>query len=152
MHDSKRKLHIAITVLVMAFIFVQSALPGDLSGAQSNFFVRFLRGLIGVSEEQLSFFIRKAAHFTEYMILGGCLAVNARDWFLPARMPVRGGVAAWMIGAVYAVSDEVHQYFVPGRACAVMDMCIDAAGVATGILVVMWYMARRHTARRHTTR
>ncbi len=128
--DRRAKLHIAITAAWMVFIFVQSALPGDLSGAESNVVVQAIVRLTGADGAALSFFVRKAAHFTEYAVLGGLLAVCARDFG-------RSFWLAWGIGALYAVTDEIHQAFVPERACAVMDMGIDAAGVAFGVLIVL---------------
>lgn len=38
---------------------------------------------------------------------------------------------------MYATSDEIHQYFVPGRACMVEDVFIDTLGVILGILLIM---------------
>ena len=136
-----------LTIAVMLFIFIQSAMPGHVSSAESNFFVRFISGLIGVEGESLSFIVRKAAHFTEFMILGICLALNVTDvlrikgksislpgtWLIP-----------WLMGTAYAVTDEVHQFFVPERACAVTDMLIDSAGVAVGVcILIMMLKARR---------
>ena len=43
-----------------------------------------------------------------------------------------------MIGVLYAVTDEVHQYFVPGRSCELRDALIDACGVAAGVAIVWW--------------
>lgn len=126
----------------MVFIFVQSALPGDLSGAESNVIVQAIVRLTGADGAALSFFVRKAAHFTEYAVLGGLLAVCVRDFG-------RGFLPAWGIGALYAVTDEIHQAFVPERACAVMDMGIDAAGVACGVLIVLASGMRRVTAVDH---
>lgn len=147
--DKRAKLHIAITAAWMVFIFVQSALPGDLSGAESNVVVQAIVRLTGADGAALSFFVRKAAHFTEYAVLGGLLAVCVKD-FAARRAAVAQGAAAglapgfgrfflpaWGIGALYAVTDEIHQAFVPERACAVMDVGIDAAGVACGVLIVL---------------
>ena len=125
----------------MVFIFVQSALPGDLSGAESNVVVQAIVRLTGADGAALSFFVRKAAHFTEYAVLGGLLAVCVKD-FAARRAAAAPGFGrlfwpAWGIGALYAVTDEIHQAFVPERACAVMDMGIDAAGVACGVLIVL---------------
>ena len=50
---------------------------------------------------------------------------------------------SWLIGAVYAVSDEAHQYFVPGRACELRDMIIDACGAAVGVLLVFLFIEVR---------
>lgn len=57
-----------------------------------------------------------------------------------------GGLAGWSFGAArnaflaslaYAVSDEVHQLFVPGREAAVSDVVIDTIGILLA-LVLIW--------------
>lgn len=69
--------------------------------------------------------VRKLAHVTEYAILGALLVrALGRPW------------AAFLAGITYAVSDEIHQSFVPGRLGSPVDVAIDAAGVAVG--VVFW--------------
>ena len=40
------------------------------------------------------------------------------------------------IGIAYAVTDEVHQAFVPGRHGAVLDVLVDAVGVLLGVYVL----------------
>ena len=132
------KLHIIITLAVMAFIFIQSALPGHVSGAESGFFVSMLHELTHVDFDVLSLIVRKTAHFTEYMILGISLAVNVSDWRKSKGVDqsvFASWRTAWLIGTIYAVTDEIHQYFVPDRACAVTDMLIDSAGVAVGVII-----------------
>ena len=134
------KLHIIITLAVMAFIFIQSALPGHVSGAESGFFVSMLHELTHVDFDVLSLIVRKTAHFTEYMILGISLAVNMMDWRKSKGTDMSVFAlwrTAWMIGTIYAVTDEIHQYFVPERACAVTDMMIDSAGVAVGVGIML---------------
>jgi VanZ like family len=66
--------------------------------------------------------LRKIAHAAEYAVLGFLLlrAVPI-DWI------------AFAGGALYAVSDEVHQHFVPGRQAALRDVLVDTAGVAVGV-------------------
>ncbi|HYK64023.1 MAG TPA: VanZ family protein [Patescibacteria group bacterium] len=63
--------------------------------------------------------VRKAAHFTEYGIL---------FWLL-----VRGPMAerpylALMLCVVYALTDEGHQVFVPGRTASLYDVALDSSG------------------------
>jgi hypothetical protein len=68
--------------------------------------------------------LRKVAHAGEYAVLGLLLLrALARPW------------AAFLLGVAYAVTDEIHQAFVPGRAGSPLDVAIDAAGVAAGVLV-----------------
>ena len=50
---------------------------------------------------------------------------------------------AWLIGTAYAVTDELHQHFVPDRACAFTDMCIDSAGVAAGAIIAVFLLYRK---------
>ena len=45
------------------------------------------------------------------------------------------GLITVLICFLYSVSDEVHQYFVPGRACRLLDVVIDTAGSAFFVLV-----------------
>jgi len=69
--------------------------------------------------------LRKLAHVAEYAVLGALLV----------RALARPELAI-LLGALYAVSDEIHQHFVPGRHGVWYDVLIDTAGVAAG--VVAW--------------
>ena len=68
--------------------------------------------------------LRKLAHACEFAVLGGLLLRALRD--------ERAALAA---GIAYAISDEVHQHFVPGRVGSPVDVLIDSAGVALGVLL-----------------
>ena len=113
---------------VMLLIFLHSAMPADMSSAESGFLVGILIKLFhqSVSAETLTFITRKAAHFTEYLLLGLTLR-----WGLDSSL-----LHVWLIGAAYAVTDEIHQLFVPGRSCEFRDICIDAIGVLAGVLLM----------------
>lgn len=95
---------------------------------------------------QMSFFIRKTAHFTAYFILG---ALFLHAFWLSGLVGVRGIILSFIISALYATSDEVHQLFVPGRSGEVRDVLIDSAGALTGIGVclVIWMIFRRKKAK-----
>jgi VanZ family protein len=70
-------------------------------------------------------FLRKIAHAAEFALLGFLLVrALGNEW------------AGLVAGIAYAVSDEVHQHFVPGRQAAVRDVLVDSAGVAVGVYVV----------------
>ena len=133
--------YLITTLIIMAFIFVQSALPGDLSSNESNFIVQLLVALFDVDAGSVGVAVRKCAHFTEYLVLGGSTMLLFGEMRL-------SGLIAWAVGAAYAVTDEFHQLFVAGRSCEVRDMCIDAAGVLCGVMVVWlwrkstWVIAR----------
>jgi VanZ like protein len=76
--------------------------------------------------------LRKIAHTGEYAVLGALL--------LRATASARLALA---LGVLYAVSDEVHQTFVPGRAGSPVDVAIDAVGVACGLVVWQLIRSRR---------
>lgn len=73
--------------------------------------------------------IRKLGHFTEYLIFGLLLAnaLEADGGWRP-----RHPVLVVVLAMAYAVTDEIHQYFVPGRTAAVGDVLIDGAGALLG--------------------
>lgn len=78
-----------------------------------------------------SFIVRKFAHFFEYAVLGfliGCALFLSRRRFSP--------ITAVICSAIYSVSDEIHQYFVPGRACRIFDVGVDTLGALTGTLIL----------------
>jgi VanZ family protein len=77
--------------------------------------------------------VRKAAHVAEYAVLGALLV---RALSRPS--------AAFALGLVYAITDEIHQSFVRGRNASPLDVAIDALGLAAGIAV--WRMLRRRTS------
>jgi VanZ family protein len=81
------------------------------------------------------FVLRKLAHALEFAVLG----------LLLARALGRAGVA-FALGALYAVSDEIHQSFVPGRAASLRDVLLDSAGVAAGVLC--WLLVTQRRQRR----
>lgn len=128
--------HILLTIMIMVFIFIQSALPADLSEVESGVIVKVISGLLGTNPERTSFAVRKCAHFTEYLCLGISLSWTVRDLaVLPYRVPFY--LSSWIIGTVYAATDELHQAFVPGRSCELRDVVIDSVGVAAGVLILL---------------
>lgn len=140
------KKHFFFTLVVVTFIFIQSAFPGELSDAESNVLVRFFADLTGMDVDVLSVVIRKAAHFTEFAVLGMCLTLNVRDFYTLKGISL-GNVhvwfISWLLGTAYAATDEIHQYFVPERACQLLDVCIDSVGVAAGAVIMLVIIKHR---------
>ena len=139
----------------MVFIFIQSALPSDLSSEESGVVVdlimRAFEDILPYGRETIVFAVRKGAHFTEYLILGAVLVPAVKEWKVAPGLLMSGGApAAWLIGTAYAVTDEFHQSFVPGRSCELRDVVIDSCGVLTGVLAALlagWIRERRIKAR-----
>lgn len=80
------------------------------------------------------------AHFMAYLILTLLLLFALADSGLPrGRMLLVAGA----IAGLYGLSDEFHQYFVPGRDASIEDLIVDLAGVACalGIWSLRWRRA-----------
>lgn len=116
-------------VVWMAVIFFFSSLPDLRSGLKYDFV------------------LRKLAHITEYFILTflfyrafkGTFDITVLRFFIyPAALSF-----------IYAVSDEIHQSFIPGRDCSIRDVSIDTIGIigfyaVTMILAVTAAKGHRH--------
>lgn len=76
--------------------------------------------------------VRKFAHYTIYTI-GGVLIMNYA--YTTDKTKKQQTFGSLLFGAFYAATDEVHQYFVPGRSARVFDVGIDTLGVITGIII-----------------
>ena len=140
----KRILPWVAVFLWMAVIYFFSAQTGEMSGDTSGSITRWLIEHIYIGFKDLAIeqqdeimaivhtLLRKGAHFTEYALLA-ILVSNAIRVYKPKIL------LKWLIpigfSAVYAVTDEIHQYFVPERACRLFDVFIDTSGAAFGTIV-----------------
>ena len=127
----------------ITIIFLFSAKPADESTEMSTSVGRFICSVVisdysswSIDEQEdmaakIDFPVRKCAHASEYALLGFLLLFTADSYIFTEAWK---GRIAIICGALYAVSDEVHQLFVPGRSCQVTDMLIDSAGVCAGVL------------------
>lgn len=70
--------------------------------------------------------IRKLAHFSEYAILGLLVLYYLNDY--QSLSIKRIIVYEILFCFLYACSDEIHQYFIPGRAMMFKDVLIDTSG------------------------
>ena len=73
--------------------------------------------------------VRKCAHFCVYLILGllvmNCFNINKKYI-----------IYSLIICLLYSISDEVHQIFVPGRSCELLDIIIDTSGSFLGSSII----------------
>jgi VanZ family protein len=108
-------------VLVMAIIFVLSNTPGN---KLPNF-------------GQEDYIVKKLGHMTGYAILAlaywyGLGFDGKRTWL------------AVLLAVLYAVTDEFHQIFIPGRHPSWVDVIIfDGIGASIGISLAAWWRVRK---------
>ncbi|MEI3612385.1 VanZ family protein [Pseudogracilibacillus sp. SO30301A] len=131
-HTDVKKFIFWIPVLIwMSVIFYLSHQPGSESSELSSDLAAKILYLIElifpVNSDYFHHFIRKSAHFIAYFILG-ILVVNALRIH-----NFKYAAYAFLICVLYAISDEVHQLFIPGRSGEVRDVLIDGTGAFIGI-------------------
>lgn len=133
---------------ILAFIWGNSAMPGEESGALSGWVGQLLQRLLpflDLESESGMHLLRKAAHFSEFAALGFCLRwlfgmLTNKGW-TSLILPFGCGVLA-------ACIDETIQIFSPGRHSSIVDVSIDSAGVLTGVLLLTlcWYLSQKMPA------
>lgn len=162
----RRKVFLVLTILWMVLIFVFSARPAEVSSEDSRSVGLLIGELFipGFEEqsaeaqdrfaEKVDYPIRKAAHASEYAVLGlltagvyiagGAADVGKVNDKKKAdirnrkkRTPIsRGILIPWVVTTAYAATDEMHQLFVPGRSGQVSDVLLDSAGAMAGLAVL----------------
>lgn len=82
--------------------------------------------------------VRKLAHFSIYTLVGILIMTFVSTYRL---LLWKKWLISISVGLVYAISDEYHQSFVPGRTAQLKDVLIDTAGVIFGIMIVLVVIA-----------
>ena len=141
--------------VVMGIIYFFSCFEGDDSSATSerilNVFVKLFNevsrhGLSANAIMWIHIIIRKIAHLCEYAALGFFAMFALYNL-------IRNGVGKWafviaeLIAVLYAVTDEFHQYHVPGRWGTWSDVVIDGCGALIGIFVYYGFWRLKHIPR-----
>ena len=121
----------------MGLIFYMSNQPGDVSSKQSGLVLKLFQ-FIGIDlnnelSELATFIVRKTAHFTEYFILY-FLSINVMKCYLNIKNTI---FYSFIFSFFYACTDEIHQYFIPGRAMAFRDVLIDSAGALLAMIITI---------------
>ncbi|MBE6845628.1 MAG: VanZ family protein [Ruminococcus sp.] len=141
----------------MTMIFMFSAQQADESLKTSGGFSEIFAKLFYSEYENLSsleqteiinkcqFFVRKAAHFSIYGVLGILTVIACKLSDIKHYQ-----VIAALICLLYAASDELHQKFVEGRSGELRDVIIDFSGSLTGIFftICIFYFVIKYKKRR----
>ena len=57
------------------------------------------------------------------------------------------GIITQVFGTFYAITDEIHQTFIPGRSGEIRDVIIDSFGILTGLLICIVFLKVVHNFR-----
>ena len=112
---------------------------GENSGEMSGSVTELINGILGSISPSLEVthrFVRKAAHFSEFAVLGVLLCFGIYS-FAKGKYQRRELVCffAVPIATVVAMCDEFIQLFVDGRGGSWIDVLIDASGASAATLV-----------------
>lgn len=105
--EKHSKISLIITILIGIFIFYMSSLT-------------FAAGVPGPEFR----FKSVAYHFLIFLLFSFFLLIT-----LLKGKKINLFLLAIIISIIYAISDEFHQLFVPGRYCALSDILTDSAGI-----------------------
>lgn len=139
-----------LVILWMVFIFWMST---DTFSSKHTFkmidlFLHWLFPWLSQIElRHLHAIIRKLAHVIEYFILGLLLFRSYRS-DSPLTWHPKWALGAIITVILYAVSDELHQSFVPSRTASIVDVGIDSVGgivsqIAIMLRVKIWQRGKR---------
>ena len=129
----------ALAVLCGAAIFLLSAQSGAESAALSSEtmspFSWIMQRLFGENGHNV---FRKFAHYFAYCAL---MFLTYHAFYRTRQTRRLAFLQPFVVCVLYAVSDEIHQYFVPERACRLFDVGVDTLGCLTGGLC-FWLLIR----------
>ena len=140
-----RVILIILLLLQMWIIFGFSNQDGETSGSISRRITEIITKNINsiqslpkdekeIKLKKIEHIVRKLAHFSIYTVIGFLLMSLMSTYKLKQKNRI---TISAVIGLLYAISDEIHQAFVPGRGPLVSDVFIDFSGVVVGILIAI---------------
>lgn len=81
--------------------------------------------------------VRKAAHFTLYMVGGFIIYLTCLSFTNEVKVRFKNIIISILGSFLYACSDEFHQKFSYGRSSEIKDVLIDTTGAIFGILIAI---------------
>ena len=128
----------------IAFIFSNSMKIAAASSLSSGRVLRWMQAVLRrlgqpeLAKRLTMHFVRKLAHFCEYMLEGFLLMLCMRVY---SRHPLRHISVPLLGGVLTALADETIQIYSPGRSSQVTDVWLDSLGVLAGILTALVLLA-----------
>ena len=124
--------------LIFFFSHQQATVSNGLSSGITEAIVEIVNMMapdndVILNQGSFNFIIRKSAHFGVYLVLG-LLVSNGLIYSNKSKKKVI--ILALFICVLYAISDEIHQLYVPGRSGQVSDVLLDSTGSLVGILLM----------------
>lgn len=140
----KQLIYLLLVIMWMLTVFIFSNQNGEMSQKTSNSITKIVVKVLtynkNLTEEsknvlmtKTDYIIRKLAHFSIYM-LGGMLIYNYINTY--SIKPNKKLIISIIFGITYAITDELHQYFIAGRSSRILDVYIDSLGIIVGTIFI----------------
>lgn len=135
------------SIVICGLIFWLSNQQGDISYEISGAVTKFTADITHMPENDandsfpfiytLEFIYRKCAHIILYFLLGISLNLLLTAIYQIKKIDSKHirYLSITMFGLLYAITDEIHQYFVPGRTSSVFDILYDMIGFLIAIVL-----------------
>ena len=151
----KGKLNIIRVILIIIIIFISSTIFGfsnqnseESSGVSSKvaeILIKIQPKYKNISDtekeeliEKYQTPVRKFAHFSIYTILGMSIAGLTCTYGINNK---KRAIITIIAGALYAMSDEIHQTFIAGRSGQITDVLLDTFWIIVGMIIVLKIMS-----------
>jgi VanZ family protein len=154
---AKKIISIILVLVWMGLIFSFSNANGESSGSMSRRVIVIITETItnikdGTEEmdkivDRYQLFVRKGAHFFIYFVLAFLVMNSLYIWDIKTKTLIISGV----ICILYAISDELHQYFIAERSGNIIDVMWDSsASLISSYLYYKIVMIRGKNEKRNT--
>lgn len=144
----KKIISIILLILWLCFIFYNSNQNGVESTKESDgVIINIVSTFTNIKKDskemknvvnKLSFFVRKSAHFIEYLILGG-LIINVLYLFNVPRYLV----ISIILSIIFASIDEINQLHIADRSGEITDIILDTIGALSGVTIYYKLIAKK---------
>lgn len=144
MKKCKILLYFLPAILLTSAIFWFSSKDIETSNAQSGQVTEKVAVMLGSNEEDiasnstplmpldiLNLYVRSLAHVAEFGALGLLIILGCMGAKFPAKQLFH---ITWIWGVATALTDEIIQYFTPGRTCDIGDITKDIIGIFLALL------------------
>ena len=118
---------IILGIIMMGIIFLFSSYDATISSLQSQYITNFINKIIPIE----SSVVRDLAHFGLFFMLELIVYIGMK--ICAVKRPELYSV---IFVSMFAITDELHQYFVPGRSCQVHDVILDICGSLCALLII----------------
>ena len=130
----KSRVFIIISIMITLFIFSNSLKNSMESSATSGRFLSFINSILEIFSLSITHaFLRKMAHFCEFLCLGVSLSLSGLFSLKGLKITTK---YILLSGLLISVTDELLQFIPVGRSPMIKDVFIDFFGILTGYMVI----------------